>query len=1288
MVETRRRPATVRFHHNRAGLASPAIMTAARRLAYPGTKVTHRTRHPLVWAARDYRRFREKAGGAVAGAGLRLEVRDFAGLTSWRWVLTDSGGALVAEHEVRLDSACWQFEAFTDLLGYLSWHVAPSRQRQDTDRIADELGRWIGAEVLGAISGKLAAARPGPVRVIMPDQALALAFRPLELAHAGGRPLAVQGITLIMDPGASSEGCAVPVGDRLRVLGLFSLPEGGRALNLRRERDSLVQWAHRVTAAGKAVGVRVLQYGVTRERLRDVLAEAEGWDVIHISGHGAPGELLLETAAGKPDPVSAADLADMLDLARERVKLVTVSACWSAAPTVAEHRRLLGLPAQDQHRQAEPDITSAQSGALATELVARLNCAVLAMRYPVTDDFAIALSGQLYELLGEGGYPLSRAVGIALERLAVEHPALSVTTPALFGPLAADVRLAAPPRPQPASHDVASHDAATVKMAGFPHQPERFVGRTGVMARASAALATQSGIPGVLLRGMPGGGKTACALELAYSHEHAFDGLVFYKAPDEGSAIDGALADFALTLERFIEGFQIAHLLASPDSLASVLPQLSELMSRCRLLLVIDNIESLLSPEGQWADARWGQVIGALAGHGGQGRVVLTSRREAAGLTGLRMEVVDALSPDEALLLSRDLPGLRALIRGKVPGIEPAIAKGLARRALEAAQGHPKLMELADGQVSHPDRLRLLLDAGDQAWRKQGGLPAGFFDSGESHATGDSYLHVLGTWTKVVTGTLMRTEQALFWLLCCLEEPDRQRSVVNSIWASLWDRLGEDGQPTDPGQSLVAIMACGLVAGGASDESYAIHPGASAAGRDDAGRHFQDAVDAEAAIFWAASYKGASWEEEGDRVDTRLLVRAGLAAAPYLMRQGNWNDAGFLLERAFNRYPSRANAAAVLPAVQRIIEHTPDVGGLLGSVLRVIAPAAAESHLRTFLDSVLSAGNYRAASVAAGQLFAVCMDSGRLEEALLLTGQALGYARQAGLGPWSELGEEVRRLQVLNEMGDARQVLAEVGVLRDRMNALPPAQYPAETTAPWGVREALLHVGRHAADQLEHWEDSLSFNSACVASQRDRRAPDTDIAMTRYNEYVPLLALQRRDEAVSVLLHCRQVFADARDARMLGKILTSLARIDHERGHGDAAIRLQLDALSYSFLAGDVTDIANGYHNLGILLDVHARQPAPALASHLAAALICALTGIAGTDHSIHSAKITLRAHGSAAVPPVNVADLCRRVGEIPGTDLPGLLAKLSPDPETADNALGEIIKAARRLAGRDGNPG
>jgi hypothetical protein len=301
---------------------------------------------------------------------LRLEVRDFADLTRWRWVLTDATGAFVVDHEVRLDAACWQFEAFADLLGYLHWQVAPDRLAQDEARIVADLGDWIGSQVLGPVADAMVKARPATVRVVVPAEAgpaepgsaearsaepgsaearpagaQALLFRPLELAHVNGRPLAVQDVTLVMQPGPEDDGGpaagpgGIPAGERLRVLGLFSLPEGGQPLNLRRERHSLVQLIGGIAAAGKAADVRVLQYGVTRERLRSVLEEDEGWDIIHISGHGAPGELLLEDAAGQPDRVTAADLAEMLDLARERVTLVTVAACWSAALTAAEQRR-------------------------------------------------------------------------------------------------------------------------------------------------------------------------------------------------------------------------------------------------------------------------------------------------------------------------------------------------------------------------------------------------------------------------------------------------------------------------------------------------------------------------------------------------------------------------------------------------------------------------------------------------------------------------------------------------------------------------------------------------------------------------------------------------------------------------------------------------------------------------------------------------------------------------------------------------------------------------------------
>ena len=348
------------------------------------------------------------------------------------------------------------------------------------------------------------------------------------------------------------------------------------------------------------------------------------------------------------------------------------------------------------------------------------------MRYPVVDDFAIALAEKLYDLLVGKGQPLPRALGIALQDREVIAdpptagcPALSVATPALFGARAVGLRLAAPQRSGPVSYDT-----RLLKLAGFPAQPGRFVGRTAVMARASAALAPRSGAAGVLLYGMPGGGKTACALELAYTHEHAFERLVWFKAPDEGLDIADALTRFALSLETGLPGLQMVHLLEDQAQLAAFLPQLTELLERYRVLVVVDNIESLLTESGQWRDARWAAVVAAMTGHGGLGRVVLTSRRTPHDLDGrMRALAVDALSADEALLLARELPHLSTLMDGNLAGIGPDVARQLAVRVLEVAQGHPKLLELADRQAAHPERLRKLVDAADAVWRETGGLP-------------------------------------------------------------------------------------------------------------------------------------------------------------------------------------------------------------------------------------------------------------------------------------------------------------------------------------------------------------------------------------------------------------------------------------------------------------------------------------------------------------------------------------------------------------------------------------
>ena len=713
-------------------------------------------------------------------------------------------------------------------------------------------------------------------------------------------------------------------------------------------------------------------------------------------------------------------------------------------------------------------------------------------------------------------------------------------------------------------------------------------------------------------------------------------------------------------------------------------------MERRRLLLVIDNAESLLTQSGQWRDDNWGGVVGALTSHQGLGRLILTSRRLPAGLTGLRVEAVDALSPDEALLLARELPNLRRLIYDELPGIDRDDSRRLALGVLKIAQGHPKLLELANGQARRPDRLVALVAAGDQAWREQGGLPDGFFATGgtstgtaSAASTGD-YWHVLAAWTNAVADTLSPGERDLFWFLCCLEEPDRERRILNVVWPRWWRQLGRDSEPPGLDEALAAAAAAGLIAirppTEDTDESFAVHPGVTEAGRGRAGIQFRDTADAAAAEFWGAVYQRTSGEEGGP-INTGMAVRAGLAALPYLLRRQQWAHAARLLERALIADPSRATAATALPAIQCIARHEPRSARLLTQVLQVLDPAAAETALRSELAAAIAAGEYQAASAIAGSLLDLCRVSGRLAEALILSDQVISYSRRADLGPWTQLADEVRRLRVLVDMGQADHVLAEVIRLRGHLATLPTTLGPREALPPWNAVEALLDVGRAAANQLSRWEVALKLNAASIATKRKHGVPATSIAQNRYNDYAPLLRLGRTDQALALLQDCLQVFRDAHHTKMIGKVLSALAETEAVRGHGNAAISLEHDALRHKYLADDVGGLARGYHKLGSFLGYLADRPAPALASHLAAALIRALTGFDTGFNPLAAAATDLRKLGTTATLPTSVADLDRQLGDIPGTDLSGLIAKLSPDAETAEQALRDLVAKAQELA-------
>ncbi|HKP85164.1 MAG TPA: hypothetical protein VJZ26_03650 [Blastocatellia bacterium] len=689
------------------------------------------------------------------------------------------------------------------------------------DDVLAELGEWMGAKVFGAVGEKLLDYEQSPaciVQVRVPHEAQNLLFRPFELAHLSGKPLAERGFRLIYTVAHKSDqmpGRAAPKqggkSETLRMLGVFSLPRDATPLNLRQERYRLQQMVCRFAQKrGRAVELRLLQYGATRQLLQEVLQEAPGWDAVHFSGHGLEGELILEKPDGAADRIDAEVLAKLLRPARERLKLLTLSACYSGAADVRAARAQIGLE-NPPTRETAPAQTVSVLPSLGQRLAEELDCAVLAMRYPVLDDFATELALTLYDRMLEKSQPLPQALQLALsDALSQEHnphlPTFSRVTPLLFGARAAELSLQAPIRPP-------SFELPPTGLFHFPPVPERFAGRLMPMLKASQALAPESDKTGVMFHGMAGAGKTACALELAYNYDtqnlQRFTAFVWHKAPNENHDIADALTQFALSLENQLPGLQLVGMMDAPEDFKrQALPRLRGLMQNYAILLVLDNLEGLLTASDGWRDPRWGELINALLDHTGVSRLVITSRRLPNALVNhprLQVNAIHALSFQESVILGRELPHLKELFKDEE-------GREKLQRILRAAQGHPKLLELADAMAADAKVLEEHLARAESASGGAETMRMAFFESGQSDRPADEFTRELRLWTEGVAQNLSPTAQLLAQFLARLEDADRTLNVAQHNWEDFLKRLtGERGEEKQPAPEPAYAWAQGAL---------------------------------------------------------------------------------------------------------------------------------------------------------------------------------------------------------------------------------------------------------------------------------------------------------------------------------------------------------------------------------------------------------------------------------------------------------------------------------------------
>ncbi len=759
---------------------------------------------------------------------LRLTLTDYLDATRWRWVLSDSRDRFLADHVVQLDPTTREYSGFRDLSTYLDYHkpIYPPEQQ-----LAD-LGTWIGEKVFGGLREALWKKRALPavaVQVVVPEAAQDLLFRPFELARfANGKSFREAGIRFVYGLEGTAAGAEAkePVEKALRILAAFSLPVRANPLNLRRERYGLQRLVRDLNQTQNlAVELRVLQYGATRDTLQEALEE-EGWDIIQISGHGQQGELLLEDDRGGSDTINADKLGDLLDLARARLKLLVLDACSSGVGSQAAAREQVGLDRAPVRQEGAEGAALAETAGtalpgLAQALSQRLDCAALAMRYPVGDAFATELMLALYEKLLDKRRPLPAALHLALEdalEADIPKPPLSPATPILVGVRAAELQLTPPPQ------EAQTIALPTVGLSiAFPPEPERFVGRLQSMLRASQALARRSPKRGVLFYGMPGAGKTACALELTYRHEHGrFQGYVWHRAPEAGSDISSALFNLMQDIQTQLNAptLGLTTALDDPQHFRQyTLPRLRALLQRSSLLLVLDNLETLLTNSDGWRDALWDEVVAALLAHDGPSRVVLTSRRVPTGLANqpkVQVEAIHALSFAESVLLARELPNLKRLFDDE-PG------RALVQQTLRVVQGHPKLLELADGLAADRPALAARVTAAANELADRADVLDAFFAvgvarEGETLQQDTDFVRALQGWTVGVTGALTPTAGLLFAFLCRLEPDDRRQDILDANWKDILTRLGEGhavaaAALAEPEQGLPAALA-GLEAAG------------------------------------------------------------------------------------------------------------------------------------------------------------------------------------------------------------------------------------------------------------------------------------------------------------------------------------------------------------------------------------------------------------------------------------------------------------------------------------------
>ena len=1173
-----------------------------------------------------------------------LSVLDYQNDGVWCWQLSDADGTVLAEHEVRLDRGGTEFRLLTDLYRNL-WRLEadPGRRARSEQTLLSRVGRYIAGQVFGPVHGAIAMRAPVTVRVAVPPAAVGLLAMPLELADGGKGPLALNGTVFCYQPGtqAESDDEAGPP-DQVRVLAVFALPETSSALGLVQERRALVQVLQDDPAAHgmSPADLRVLQYGATRDSVQTALADAEGWDVIHLAGHGGPGRLYLEDAQGGSEPVETAELLDWLPN-RGRTRLVVLSACESG---VARAARVVGA----RRRPPPQAVTAGATTALGYEVARRLGCTVLATRYPVDDQFSVTLGRMWYQALTRDGRSADEAIREILPQALQAAPAtpLSLATTILLGPPGTQV-----PLPGRRSTDGGGAAAAPRRpaLARVPPETASFIGRTALLSKVGSALAQDPGPGGLMLLGMPGIGKTAAAAEAVHRYGTGFESVIWHRATRR---------DSARSLARALAG-QVTAPGADPDVAA-----ISDAVRAGDLLLVVDDAQLLLDERGSWR-GELGTLIVTLSAPGSRSRLILAADRPLPALSSVISYPVPMLSRSESEWLARERQEAR---------LAAGVTGAYADLTWLVCRGHPELIEYCNSGPH--EQIRRRTRRIDEAWEITTPL-APATASGRRSLGSDHPGTRLAAWARDRAAVLPDPARRALTFLAAIEQADRMPDHVMLAWQLLAADTEIDAGPLD--EAVGPAEQAGLIER-AGTGRFLLHPAVVQAARAldaELYRHTARAMY----VIWDHYYRQA--QDAAETSNELLLAQCTAAEVPYLMRLDEWEQASRACERAINHDGSPTMAGRLLPYDAQIIEATagttahPATLFVYTNLVRTLDEGRGRTNLTRLLEQATRDGDDLMVMFAASALAAMLAgrDPARAYELLK---QARATPAAAEHQAWAGIRLRNIEAQLRFELGDWAGALTQARAVLNELAQLTPADTAGWAVNPHSERGVALTYAEASASALGEHGQAAEFRAQLRAS--DKGSGQRAASQSGFNEIAELIRLGRLDEAYELLVAALAEFSEPGDDSRQGLVLIQLARIEHLHGQPADAVAFGRRALRASYSADQPLDAAAAHGSMANFLAAGPAADAAEAPVHILAAAVIhlrvsqGLMAFAPPQPALHAlARLT---HCLARQPdliPQSFADLHACLRDTTGVDIETLLARLGRVPITAGAEPGTL---------------